>query len=152
MYREFRELIGRKVESLGVADNAVCFVTDKGVTQYRVDGDCCSESWFADVFDAGNLIGHTVERIADSKREYSADDGRCRQEVDSVYAYDIVTEAGACTIVYRNSSNGYYGGDLSMTFDGPVVQGQGSIERVHVPDVSAFKWVESDWKNTEGAA
>jgi hypothetical protein len=42
-------------------------------------------------------------------------DTRCRQEEDSFYGLKIVTAKGVCDIVFRNSSNGYYGGYLKHT-------------------------------------
>lgn len=41
------------------------------------------------------------------------DDGRSRQEVDSLYGQKITTDKGYADIVYRNSSNEYYGGDCN---------------------------------------
>jgi hypothetical protein len=42
------------------------------------------------------------------------DDSHCRQEHDSFYGYALNTKAGTCTIVFRNSSNGHYGGSCEL--------------------------------------
>jgi hypothetical protein len=55
--------------------------------------------------------------------DVNAEDGLCRQEYDQVYGYCLVTDGGVCEIVYRNSSNGYYGGFLRVNQDSPQVAG-----------------------------
>lgn len=44
---------------------------------------------------------------------YNVDDGRTRQECDEAYGYKIFTDKGQADIIFRNSSNGYYGGSLN---------------------------------------
>jgi hypothetical protein len=39
-------------------------------------------------------------------------DERCRQDDDRFYGIKLLTTGGYVDIVYRNSSNGYYGGEL----------------------------------------
>lgn len=82
---------------------------------YRAEGDCCSESWVADILGVEALRGGTVASVEDSplEEDYDLEDGRCRRECDKVYGYRLVTDKGRADIIFRNSSNGYYGGWLN---------------------------------------
>jgi hypothetical protein len=46
------------------------------------------------------------------------EDGRTRQEFDAIYGVKLTTSQGAPTFVFRNSSNGYYGGWACLGTDG----------------------------------
>lgn len=89
--------------------------TDDDIFGFYVEGDCCSVSWFADIIGVEKVQGTRIKEIREPDlSNYNTDDGRCRQESESVYGYDLVSEdGGICTIVFRNSSNGYYGGWMS---------------------------------------
>lgn len=55
---------------------------------------------------------------------YNVDDGRTRQKYDEAYGYKIFTDKGQADIIFRNSSNGYYGGsldDVVIDVDIPVM-------------------------------
>ena len=124
-YSDMDELIGRTVTALYVdpgqddEDNEYIWLaveTDDGTYQYYVEGDCCSSSWFNDILGVQNLLGQTVtavERVdmpeppADlvNPQGYSYD---CLQD----YGIKLTTLLGYCDVIFRNESNGYYGGDL----------------------------------------
>lgn len=135
-------LEGRRVEQLRIeqGDERLIFVTDQGPIAYETDGDCCSETWFADITGVDCLLGHVVTKIEDV--EYAnydgadgirppEEDGRSRQEVDQYYGVKLTTDLGYVDIVYRNSSNGYYGGDCEQT------------DRVGLEDTAE---ITSDWQ------
>lgn len=115
-----KELIGRVITEIWVApgEHSIHFKTDDGWMAYYAEGDCCSESWFADIilpprrYWETNLWGERVSSVMELELP---DDGqeRSRQDRDLVYGIGIATESGTCTIAFRNSSNGYYGGSLS---------------------------------------
>jgi len=87
------------------------------------DGDCCSESWFADIISPQLLIGAPVTSAEEIplpkqlKNSQYDNQSRTRQEEDRIYCIQIETTKGVCDIIFRNSSNGYYGGwaDYSWT-------------------------------------
>ena len=109
-------LRGKRILGVFVGDMDICFRCEDGDQLYRVDGDCCSESWFADLWDIQNLIGGTVISIREMPQSrYEIDEERCRQDYDYVCGIELYTEKGMATIIYRNSSNGYYGGWISKT-------------------------------------
>ena len=59
------------------------------------------------------LIGQVVTGVRDNPlTNYGVDDGRRRQEVDEAYGYTLTTSKGYCDIIFRNPSNGYYGGGI----------------------------------------
>lgn len=111
------ELIGKKITGMWVNNDQsiLAFDTDKGVVAYITWEDCCSETWFADITGVSALLGGTVKTVAYvNMNGYNVDDGRCRQDVDEAYGLKLTTDKGFADIVFRNSSNGYYGGALEL--------------------------------------
>lgn len=114
---QMKELVGRRIVglSIGDAESVLAFFTDTDTIAYETLGDCCSTSWFADIVGVDALIGATVANVEELPLEdYNTEDGRSRQESDAAYGYKIRTERGYCDIVFRNSSNGYYGGWMEL--------------------------------------
>jgi len=107
-------LVGKKIKAVYVGDYMLAFDIGDGYEVFDVYGDCCSESWWSDINGVANIIGKTVKSVEDNEegeKQYDLDDGRCRQDYDSVYSFSLVTESGEkADFYYRNSSNGYYGG------------------------------------------
>lgn len=117
-----KELIGKKIAGLAVnGDQSLLTFRIEGGEEvsYYAGGDCCSESWFADITGVAALLGGTVS-AADSVDldGYNVEDGRCRQDYDEAYGWKLTTDKGYADIVFRNSSNGYYGGTLELLTDG----------------------------------
>ncbi|MFE7717545.1 hypothetical protein ACFU44_00715 [Nocardia rhizosphaerihabitans] len=110
-------LIGRKVTAVRMNDDVLIFETDQGPVGFRVWGDCCSHSYFHDFYGLDKLRenGPVIEF-----NEISLPDPEPTREYDDcvqAYGYEIVTEHkmfGPQTSVFsfRNSSNGYYGGEM----------------------------------------
>ena len=122
-----KELVGRTIRGVEVNDDETLlrFQCDGGPVTFEVDGDCCSSSWFADIVGFDALIGRTVAEVREVDLEEGkappvdvpasgllTASGRSRQESDSLYGYVVATDRGRCTIAFRNSSNGFYGGRL----------------------------------------
>lgn len=99
----------------------------------KADGDCCSDTWIEHVelpamgFPAKVLSveGLDLPGSVDNSEEY---------ECLAVYGLKIATDKGDIVIDYRNSSNGYYGGNLSWPDDGYFYGG------VFGQNVSTEKW------------
>lgn len=126
------KLVGLKVNALWVSvdDEVLVLQTDSGQVAITTYADCCSETWFADIVGVSSLIGHTITAAtAVELPDPPVDDGRSRQESDAAYGIRLTTDApGDVDIVYRNSSNGYYGGsldDVAMTPEPGWVEGLG---------------------------
>lgn len=114
-----KELIGKKVREIYVDSEFqtyLKFVTDQGDLHYYADGDCCSESYFAEILGVNNLLQQKYAVLSVEKIQLGESEGT-RQESDSIYGIKInFSEPGkyygpSCAlIIFRNSSNGYYGG------------------------------------------
>lgn len=76
------------------------------------NGDCCSQSWFAHIEGFENLIGNKILKVIERQmpEPLKNDDFECLQ----FYGWTLQTEKGNCDIEMRNSSNGYYGGDVEV--------------------------------------
>ncbi len=111
-----KALVGKRITGIfvGTGDETLLFKTDKGDVVYSTDADCCSETWFADITGVDNLLGAIVRQAEDIENpDTNTEDGRTRQQDDKAYGVKLVTDRGYADIIYRNSSNGYYGGSIS---------------------------------------
>lgn len=109
-------------------DDSIAFkVTDGADTaylSYDAEGDCCSHSWFNEIngFDAlKNGLVREVEMIdmpeglSDKetlKRRLLGEELPDENDRLQNYGIKITTDKGYASIVFRNESNGYYGGYL----------------------------------------
>jgi hypothetical protein len=127
------ELVRKTVKRILVNDDQgqLAFDTDAGMIVYTAYGDCCSETWFADITGIDALLNATVTGVEEINME-SIDDGRTRQEHDEFYGLKIITTKGRADIVYRNSSNGYYGGEILLK-DEPT-------------DITGWSEIKDDWQ------
>lgn len=111
---DMHELVDKTITAVWLGDDhdRLVFETDHGPVAYFVDGDCCSHSWFNDILGVDCLLGGTV----------TATESISMNEAESSHAYDVLqdygikitTDKGYADIVYRNSSNGYYGGSCHV--------------------------------------
>jgi hypothetical protein len=108
-------LTGRTITGLAVGPHESYLVlhTNQGDLTWGTDSDCCSETWFADVVGFDNLVGHPILTASESF-ENDPEDGRSRQDYDSVGIVSLTTDAGEAEVRWRNSSNGYYGGSIFL--------------------------------------
>lgn len=94
--------------------------TDKGEFNFIAVGGCCSTSWIEHLNGIKNVIegivtvapviGHT-----DPVREHGNSDDDFNVTVD--YITSIKTNKGMLDIEFRNNSNGYYSGWLTLDVD-----------------------------------
>jgi hypothetical protein len=129
-------LIGKKIVDVKIADDkeALLFVTDAGENIIvRVDADCCSSTWIETV--ELPALGFPFMVIAcddlDMNKEVEEIDWECIR----YYGAKITTDKGDMVIDYRNSSNGYYGGNIVWPGDSYFYGG------VHGQNVSSMNWV-----------
>ena len=103
--------------SISNGESALMLSLDNGEQVFlNTNSDCCSETWFADIVGLDDLRGESVlgvERLP-LPEWVNVEDGRGRQDFDDAYAYRLTTAKGDCDIIVRNSSNGYYGGDVYL--------------------------------------
>lgn len=129
----------RIIESMKIATDkmAVLFNTDDGERIAKTDGDCCSQSWIENIELPVNGFPAKVLSVEDLgfSKEFNTEDDWIKY-----YAFKITTDKGTILIEYRNSSNGYYGGDLIFDCDtrcyygGVWGQNQSSLEWTDIKD------------------
>jgi len=110
---DMKDLIGKKILKLYVSSenqDFIKFVTDDKTYIYEAIGDCCSETWFADILGVDSLLNGVVMSVQDIELDSIEGDPRSRQDYDEIYSIKIVTDKGHADIIFRNSSNGYYTG------------------------------------------
>lgn len=112
-----QELVGRTIDSLSISDDetVLVFDTDMGPIVFGTDGDCCSRSWFNDVLGVNSLMGAKVTEVEEVPMAYLKGkelEKYDRYEVIKVYGYKLKTTHGYADLIFRNSSNGYYGGTV----------------------------------------
>lgn len=134
-------LLGRVVLEIRMqpGEERMQFLCEDGDrVDFVTDADCCSETWFADIVGVQALIGSAIT-LAEWVDVPDAVDGRSRQESDSFYGFRIFTAKGCCDFVYRNSSNGYYGGSCALVVNGA---GERWHSRFLLPAIDTTTWVQ----------
>jgi hypothetical protein len=104
----------------------------------KVDGDCCSHSWIEHI----ELPTETPFKVIsadslDMNKEPDEKDGDYVQ----FYGFQIKTDKGDMIIDYRNSSNGYYGGNIWFPSREPE-EYNGYYGGVYGQNVSEQEWQE----------
>ena len=127
-------LIGKTITAIRVAmdKEAIRFDLQGGDSiVVRVDAECCSSTWIESLDMPSLILGSPVVSVEDIEMP---DLGQPDQyDVIAYYGCKIVTAKGSCVIDYRNSSNGYYGGNLSWP-------GEYFYGGVHGQNVSTMEW------------
>lgn len=125
MYR--KNILGLTINRLEIDDEYQHYLRFTGEDEthnaeqiiWEAEGDCCSETWFAEINNIDALLGRKILRIRelDMEKELTPEvykervnDGQTRQEYDHLYGIELQTDGGSTLITFRNSSNGYYGG------------------------------------------
>lgn len=119
-FDNFESIIGKSVKSVRMdSDYAILLFTDGSYQTFEVEGDCCSYSYFTDFVGVANLIAGApigavtkVDPGIEAAHRPDEDNDECIQ----VYGYKfLLTDGSSATLVFRNSSNGYYGGWMELT-------------------------------------
>ena len=101
----------------------------------KADGDCCSSTWIEHVELPALGFPAKVLKVEDIDLPGS-NDNDSEYECLAVYGLKITTDKGEVVIDYRNSSNGYYGGNLSWP-------GEYFYGGVHGQNVSDEAWAQA---------
>lgn len=134
-------LIGKTITAVFLADDreSIKFVLSDGSNIIALcDADCCSHTWIEDVIGVEAALNSEVLKAENislpEDLEVPTKTGNYEEEM-AYYGFAIETAKGRCTIAYRNSSNGYYGGSLTWpgeSFYGGVFS-QNASEQIWVP-------------------
>lgn len=121
-----KDMLGEYVRRVSVSDGEhyLMFRCRNVTITYATYGECCSETWFADITGLDNLRGQTVTGVRILDVDLPEGDTRTRQESDQVYGYRLATRKGDCDIIFRNSSSGYYGGELVLVSSATSLSGE----------------------------
>lgn len=137
-----KNLVGKTINRILINedDTILAFDTDQGIVAFETYGDCCSSTWFDTINGVEALLGQTVlthEDMPDVKLPESRDQIGERHYIEEMenYGEKLTTIKGHVDIIYRNSSNGYYGGDIHA-----LDMGQGTL------DVSKYREITADWE------
>lgn len=130
-------LVGKTITAMKIADDkeAILFVTDSGEIVARCDADCCSHTWVEHIELPAKGFPALVLDVSGLDLPGS-DDNHPELECLQVYGCKITTDKGDLVIDYRNSSNGYYGGNLSWPDDSYFYGG------VYGQNVSTMNWID----------
>ncbi len=128
-------LVGKILTGIQIAEDkgAIRCAIDGGEIIARADGDCCSHSWIESVELPALGFPCLVTAVSDldmPEQPYDTNEHECLR----FYGCKISTDKGDIVIDYRNSSNGYYGGNLCWPDDGYFYGG------VYGQNVSKEKW------------
>lgn len=109
---EMNELENQTINEIwmNLENNTIIFELNNGnKLAYQTEGECCSASWFNDLIGVSGLIGQKITLVRDvmSPKESTKQE---RDDVIEFYGIELYTDLGVSTIIYRNESNGYYGG------------------------------------------
>lgn len=104
----------KEINVFGEYHDKIQFVTDSGDICFYTYGDCCSSSFFSDIWNAQNIIGEKVITVEDIDLQPGEAPNRGAEDDDNeqIYGIKITSEKGSCVIIFRNHSNGYYGGSI----------------------------------------
>lgn len=122
-----KELINHKILDIYISSHYVLkFLVEDEIAFkkelcYTFNGDCCSECWISEIIGYSNIKNRHQEpkKVIDViKLDLGITNLLTKQETDDVYAYTITFEDNSHLLVlFRNSSNGYYGGWCSLESD-----------------------------------
>lgn len=96
----------------------ILFVFDDGKTlEAYAHGDCCSNTWIEHIEHATEYPAKVLKVETLEMPESHWKDGEEDGDYITYYGLSIKTDKGDIVIEYRNSSNGYYGGELAFEGD-----------------------------------
>lgn len=139
-------LIGANITAIHMNEDYLVFETDKGLMGYRVEGDCCSRSYFHDFYGIRNLLDNgpvtAFEQVSLSPGDpgyqpatWEKGTGWDAGEYEDVkvYGFRFTTEHPqfgpvSSVLSFRNASNGYYGGDMQDMDVDKVPSGMNRVE------------------------
>ena len=119
-----KELLGKTVKEVYISDcsRQLKFVTDEYTDiYYSAYGDCCSQSYFEEINGFHALIGNKVNKVTSS--DLPGNNAPLHENDDiKNYSETLVTDKGYTDFIYRNYSNGYYGGSCDYQKEEPYTQ------------------------------
>lgn len=106
----FDNLEGRVLMGVAVKkgeDDLVLIFSGEAPLVVAVEGDCCSHSYWHEVIGAASCYGGV---ITGTRQLNLPEPDQGGHECLQAYGYAVDTTLGSVRFVFRNESNGYYGG------------------------------------------
>lgn len=120
-----KKLKGKSVLAVQVdgEDGPASLVLDDGVVvHFSLYAECCSESFFTDPSQWNELLGSVIQCVEERSEceripaGHPTKDPECR-DVESLWSFLVfTTNKGYVTIDWRNDSNGYYSGEVTVSY------------------------------------
>lgn len=119
---ELDKYIGKTIKEFVFTKKVLTFVFEDDETlELYAQGGCCSKSWFEQIAGEESLekgaILYNVEFININDVIDSKDNDEYNYNTIKYYGIKFKTSLGYADIDMRNSSNGYYGGFISINID-----------------------------------
>lgn len=111
-----KELFGDSISYIYINDDKTIMVfldLFGKLYAYHTYSDCCSDTWFDEIINPENLIREQVigiEIMETKDIPVIRENHERHHECIENYGYKLKTCKGYTEIIYRNDSNGYYGG------------------------------------------
>ena len=97
---------------IGDRDLYLRITTNDAMYVWEAVGDCCSSSYFNEFIGLGTLTYEPVVSVRAIPMAES--DEEANGNYTQLYGYQFLTRLGTSLLVFRNESNGYYGGWLQL--------------------------------------
>lgn len=128
------QLVGKTFRSIWLGESkkdkfqALKFVDTKKVEYfYNLESDCCSETFFSKEEDMKYILNNEIKEVTEFGGLSTDLGNKSRQGYDQEYNLIFRCKLGCSDygnygrIVYINSSNGYYGGNIEFLCDSNFV-------------------------------
>ena len=146
-------LVGKVVIGLKLSQDEqyLEFQTTDGIIRWTTFANCCSYAWIAEIIGVNGFFGREVLSVEDVE---GAESNRGKYgQLTQNYATEIRTDKTVVSIIFRNESNGYYGGSLEEMIegkDGWWVFGYSNMMSIDLKEMD-FKWkdITEDYPSNE---
>lgn len=105
-----------KIRDIVGNDTTFAFIGDEKTLTVYLEGDCCSMTYFDEIYNKEALVGQEVIQVLDfdqkTNRQITLMIPEDKSEENIIYELVLVTKKGHCHIICHNASNGYYGGSI----------------------------------------
>jgi hypothetical protein len=110
------KILNRKIVEIHKSSDGEKFDIEfeDGIQHFMVEGECCSRSWIEHMEFPSDIKGATLLSVHHSPITVTE---LAEYDILKVYETCFRTDKGDIILEYRNSSNGYYGGELIMLDD-----------------------------------
>lgn len=118
-------LVGKRIIRIDLEESREAirfYLSDGSAAIAQCQAECCSHTWIEDILDPEAALDVVLDAkdlaLPAAIRQEPTKTG-FDEDVMAYYGYAIDTTKGRCTLAYRNSSNGAYGGNLMWSTDKP---------------------------------